>query len=191
MARPFFGRLVPESDKRLCQCFFIFCRNTKNFTGRLHLWSKIDISSVNFFKREDRHFDGNSFLGGLQAVIIPKLRQFFPLNGGYRQRNDRDSRYFADIRHGTRRTRVCFNDIYFVVLDDKLDVHQPDHVELPAEIDGITDDFLLHCRSNRLRRIDGGTVSRMYTGTFHMLHDSGNNHAVSVTDRRPPPLRYP
>ena len=45
------------------------------------------------------------------------------------QRHDRDSGYLADVRHGTRRTRVDLDDVNILTAYDELDVDHTDDMQ--------------------------------------------------------------
>ncbi len=108
--------------KRLDQRLIIGAGNSKNFTGGFHFGSQVDISTMNFLKREDRHLDGNVIMRFLKAILIAHLRQCVSEEGAHCQRHNRDSGDFADIRNRSGRSRVCLNDIDNFIFHNELNI---------------------------------------------------------------------
>ena len=88
----------------------------------------------------------------------------------------------GDIRNGTGRTGVNLDDIYLIIVQNKLDVNQTQNCQLLGQLLGVINDGLLVLFFNADGWIDGNRVTGMNAGTFHMLHDTRNQDIFSITD---------
>ncbi len=99
-----------------------------------------------------------------------------------RERHNRDSCYLADIRYGSGRTRVYFNDVNILAINDELDVDHTFDMKCSGKLLGVIHDRLLIVLGNALCRIYGDTVTGMDTGTLNVLHDTRDQDVGAVAD---------
>ncbi|MNY76176.1 hypothetical protein D3C86_2156780 [compost metagenome] len=67
----------------------------------------------------------------------------------------RNAGHLAEERHRTRGARVDLDDIYFILIDNKLDIYQPDGFQFFGNLDRDIRNLLLQSFIQILRRIYG------------------------------------
>ena len=73
-------------------------------------------------------------------LFVPEIFEF-PANHDFCSNLcNRESGCLGDERHGPACPRVCFKDIDRLVLDCKLEVHEPDNAESQSDFAGIFPD---------------------------------------------------
>ena len=97
------------------------------------------------------------------------------------QRNNRNSGYLADVRHGSGGTRVYLDDVNFVICHDELNVDHALDMQRPGQLLGVIHQFCLDLRGNARCRIYGDTVSGMHASTLDVLHNARNQDIGTVT----------
>ena len=156
--------------------------NTKALTGGFHLRSKGDICAADLLEGEYRHLDGNVICLSLQTRLVAKLADRVAEDDFRCQRHDRDSGYLADVRHGTRRTRVDLDDVNILTAYDELDVDHTDDMQGSCQTFRILYDGVFCMLADALCRINGDTVSGVNAGALDVLHDTRNQNIGAVAD---------
>ena len=96
-----FGQIHARSKERLVESFIEGLRNTQTLTCGFHFRSQADLGAPDLLKGEYRHLDGKIVCLRLKSRLIAKLPDGLADNDLCGKIHDRDTRYLADIRHGT------------------------------------------------------------------------------------------
>ena len=172
--------------KCFVQCFVEVLGNTKTLTGRFHFRSKTDLCSTQFLKGEYRHLDCNIICLRLQVPArIPSSCDCLTKDHFGCQIYDRNTCYLADIRYGTGRTRVYFNDIYFIIrCAINWILISPYNMQCSCQTFlYILQSSLLHDLADRRCRVYRNTVSGVNTGSLDMFHNTRDQDICTIAYR--------
>ena len=123
--------------------------NAHHLTGGFHLRAKNRVNTRKLVEREDRLFNAeirrHNFFG--EVLLRQALAHHRP--GGNLGQRVADA--LGDKRHGTRRSRVDFNDIDFVILNGQLHIHQANHAQLHGHGPHLLTDIILMATTQTVR----------------------------------------
>ena len=154
--------------------------DSQAFSGRFHLRSQGDVCAADLLEGEYRHLDSDVVGFFLQSRLVSHLADGFAQDHLCCQRYDRDSGYFADIRHGSGRTWIYLDHVDILTAYDKLDIDHSDDMQGFRKSSGVLYDGFLSVLADGLCRIYGNTVSGVYAGALDVFHDSRNQDICTV-----------
>ena len=168
------------------ECFIkslvkVFCY-TKTLTCWLHLWSKAYLSTTKFLKREYRHLYCKISRLRSKSRLISKVFYLCTEDNSWCKVNDRYTCNFTDIRYCTAWTRINLNYINIIIIYNKLNVYKTDYIKRSCKFSGIINYYLLNLLCKTLCRIYRNTVTRMYTCTLNVLHNTRYKYIFSITN---------
>ncbi|MPM37476.1 hypothetical protein SDC9_84093 [bioreactor metagenome] len=151
-----------------------------DFAGGLHFRAEHDIDPREFDEREDRFLDC-----GIRNPRFAGEAEFVERTAGHAPRRKAGQRHadgLAHERHRPRRARVDFDDIDFVVLNRKLDIHQSDHMEFGGQFGGVNPHLVLKLPAQSHRRNHAGRVAGVNPGGLDVFHDRADHRTLAVGD---------
>ena len=152
------------------------------FAGGFHFRPELGVHVGKLFKGEDRNFDCHILAGWIEAGAVAEVSEAFSEADAGGQVNHWYAGDLADVWHGTGGTRVHFNDIEVVVMDNVLDVGEPDGAQAFAERFGVVDDFFFHALGDVWRWVNGDGVAGVNAGAFDVFQNPRDEHVFAVGD---------
>ena len=154
--------------------------DAEHLARRFHFGSEIRIGVAQFFKREDRHFDGKIGRRAVEPRPVAEIGKLCPCHHGGGKVDHRHARDLADVRHSARSARIDLDDVEFAPVDEILDIDKPFGAEREGEPRRAVDDPLHHFVVDAVGRIDGDRVAAMDARAFDMLHHARDEHVAAV-----------
>ena len=142
---------------------------------------RIDVHE--FFKTEHRHFYGEVRRNTVEPRTVTESFYFFTEHRAHCKFDHRHARHFADIGHRAARTRIHFDHIEIVVVDEILNIDKPFRAERKREFARLLDNFLPEDIVEIPRRVHGDRIAGMNARAFDVLHDTRNQNVFAVADR--------
>ncbi len=137
---------------------------------------------MQLLEREYGDLYRNVVCGGVESALVTHVLELLAEDYLGREVNHGNARYLADIRNGSGRTRVYLYYINLVVVYDILDVYKTDNVQCLCELFGVVDDNALDMLCEVLAGVDGDGVAGVDACALNVLHDTGDNEILAVTD---------
>ena len=161
-----FGKCTPEGPVK-----------ADNFARRPHFRPEDHIDTGEPRKRENRFFHGNML--DLRLCQL-EAGQSFPDHEAGADFGNWLANHLRHKRNGPGCARIDLKHEDNPVLDRKLHIHQPDHIQRNRHFACLAFQFRNYIGFERMRRKAARRITRMDPRFLDMLHDPGNKHVLPV-----------